>query len=91
MSTTSSHVRRAEYQKLLAQRVLARRRLLQFTQMTHPAYSAGWVHDDICRRLERFSAQVVARQSPRLLLLMPPRHGNPARVPGQSDTAYHRV
>lgn len=75
MSTTSSHVRRAEYQKLLAQRVLARRRLLQFTQMTHPAYSAGWVHDDICRRLERFSAQVVARQSPRLLLLMPPRHG----------------
>jgi len=62
-------------QKLLAQRVLARRRLLQFTKMTHPAYSAGWVHDDICRRLERFSREVAERKSPRLMLLMPPRHG----------------
>lgn len=65
----------AKTQQVLAQRVLARRRLLQFTQMTHPLYSAGWVHDDICRRLERFSAQVTAKQSPRLMLLMPPRHG----------------
>jgi predicted phage terminase large subunit-like protein len=62
-------------ERLLAQRVLARRRLLQFTQMTHPTYSAGWVHDDICRRLERFSQQVAERKSPRLMLLMPPRHG----------------
>lgn len=62
-------------QRILAKRVLARRRLLQFTQMTHPAYSAGWVHDDICRRLERFSEQVRERKSPRLMLLMPPRHG----------------
>jgi len=61
--------------KLLAKRILARRRLLHFTQMTHPAYSAGWVHDDICRRLERFSAQVAAGQSPRLMILVPPRHG----------------
>lgn len=76
MSTTSnSRIRKAQLQKLLAQRVLARRRLLQFTQMTHPAYSAGWVHDDICRRLERFSAEVVAKKSPRLMLLLPPRHG----------------
>ena len=62
-------------QRLLAQRILARRRLIQFTKLTHPRYSAGWVHDDICRRLERFSAQVEAGQSPRLMLLMPPRHG----------------
>lgn len=75
MSSTPNDVRKAQLQKLLAQRVLARRRLLQFTQMTHPSYSAGWVHDDICRRLEKFSAQVAARQSPRLMLLMPPRHG----------------
>lgn len=64
-----------EAQKLLAQRMLARRRLLQFTKLTHPSYTAGWVHDDICRRLERFSEQVAERKSPRLMLLMPPRHG----------------
>jgi predicted phage terminase large subunit-like protein len=74
-SMTPAQARKAQLQKLLAQRVLARRRLLQFTQMTHPAYSAGWVHDDICRRLERFSREVVEKKSPRLMLLMPPRHG----------------
>lgn len=64
-----------EIKRLLAQRVLARRRLLQFTKMTHPDYSAGWVHEDICRRLERFSQAVADKKSPRLMLLMPPRHG----------------
>lgn len=59
----------------LASRVLARRSLLQFTKVTHPSYSAGWVHDDICRRLQRFSQQVKDKKSPRLMLLMPPRHG----------------
>lgn len=72
---TPAQARKAQLQKLLAQRVLARRRLLQFTQMTHPAYSAGWVHDDICRRLERFSREITEGKSPRLMLLMPPRHG----------------
>lgn len=61
--------------KLLADRILARRRLLHFTKLTHPRYSAGWVHDDICRRLERFSREVAQGLSPRLMLLMPPRHG----------------
>jgi predicted phage terminase large subunit-like protein len=59
----------------LAKRELARRSLVQFTRATHPSYQAGWVHDDICRRLERFSKAVAAKQSPRLMLLMPPRHG----------------
>jgi predicted phage terminase large subunit-like protein len=59
----------------MASRVLARRSLLQFTKKTHPSYQAGWVHDDICRRLQRFSQQVRERKSPRLMLLMPPRHG----------------
>lgn len=72
---TPAQARKAQLQKLLAQRVLARRRLLQFTQMTHPAYMAGWVHEDICRRLERFSQAVVEKKAPRLMLLMPPRHG----------------
>jgi predicted phage terminase large subunit-like protein len=61
--------------KLLADRILARRRLLHFTKLTHHNYSAGWVHDDICRRLERFSREVAEGKSPRLMLLMPPRHG----------------
>ena len=61
--------------KLLADRILARRRLLHFTKLTHPRYSSGWVHDDICRRLERFSREITEGKSPRLMLLMPPRHG----------------
>lgn len=72
MSPTLS---KAHAQKIMADRVLARRRLLHFTKMTHPRYSAGWVHDDICRRLERFSQEVAEGKSPRLMLLMPPRHG----------------
>jgi len=59
----------------MAARVLSRRSLLQFTKKTHPSYEAGWVHADICARLERFSRDVEARRSPRLMLLMPPRHG----------------
>lgn len=60
----------------LARRLLARRRLLHFTKATFPGeYEAGWVHEDICMRLERFSRQITERKSPRLMLLMPPRHG----------------
>ena len=66
---------KAAVQQLLAKRMLMRRRLLRFTQETHPSYSAGWVHEDICRRLEKFSRDVTERKSPRLMLLMPPRHG----------------
>lgn len=61
--------------RVIAQRILARRRLLQFVKLTHGNYEAGWVHEDICRRLEKFSADVAAKKSPRLMLLMPPRHG----------------
>lgn len=59
----------------LAKRELSRRRLLHFTTTTHPSYSPGWVHADICARLERFSRQVTERKSPRLMILVPPRHG----------------
>jgi len=38
-------------------------------------YTAGWVHEDIARRLEKFSDDVAAKKSPRLMLLMPPRSG----------------
>lgn len=62
-------------EKELASRVLARRKLLHFIQRMKPDYDAGWVHHDICRRLERFIEDVEAGKGPRLMLFMPPRHG----------------
>jgi predicted phage terminase large subunit-like protein len=61
--------------KELARRELSRRRLIEFVQEFHPRYKAGWVHRDICTRLEKFLADVAAGRSPRLMILMPPRHG----------------
>lgn len=62
-------------QKELASRVLSKRRLLPFVQRMNPQYDAGWVHEDICERLEKFSQDIVDKKSPRLMLLMPPRAG----------------
>jgi predicted phage terminase large subunit-like protein len=59
----------------LALRILTRKRLLPFVERFNPDYSAGWVHKDICRRLEQFSRDVAEKKSPRLMLFMPPRHG----------------
>jgi predicted phage terminase large subunit-like protein len=59
----------------LASRELARRSLLHYIERTHPDYEAGWVHEDICRRLEQFVADVEAKKSPRLMLFLPPRSG----------------
>ena len=67
--------RAAALKKEMAIRVLARRSLLQYTKRFHPNYDAGWVHEDICRRLEQFSKDVADKKSPRLMLLVPPRHG----------------
>lgn len=61
--------------KELAQRALARKHLLPFVERFNPKYAAGWVHKDICRRLEKFSKDVADQKSPRLMLFMPPRHG----------------
>lgn len=59
----------------LALRFLTRRKLLPFVERFNPEYQAGWVHKDICKRLEEFSRDVAAKKSPRLMLFMPPRHG----------------
>lgn len=72
---TAKPVTKADALKELASRQLSKRRLLPFVQRMNPKYSAGWVHEDICRRLERFSDDVAKGLSPRLMLLMPPRHG----------------
>jgi hypothetical protein len=72
----------------LASRVLARRRLLAFIQRLDPTYLAGWVHRDICMRLEKFSDDVAKGLSPRLMLLMPPRHGK-SRIASMAFPAWH--
>lgn len=59
----------------LQRRDLARRRLIAFTKAFHPDYKPGWVHQDLCRRLERFIRQVEEGASPRLMVFMPPRVG----------------
>ena len=67
-------------QQEMAARILAKRRLIPFTQRLNPRYHAGWVHHDIARRLERFSQDVANGLSPRLMILMPPRHGKACAV-----------
>ena len=59
----------------LAQRKLSRQHLIAYTLRFNPDYLAGWVHKDICRRLEQFMRDVEEQRSPRLMLQMPPRHG----------------
>lgn len=59
----------------LASRELARRSLIHYTERGMPNYEAGWVHEDIARRLEKFMRDVEEQKSPRLMLWVPPRHG----------------
>lgn len=78
----------AVHQKELASRVLARRRLIQFIKRFQPGYMDGWVHHDICRRLERFSQAVAEKKSPRLLIFCPPRLGK-SLIASQYFPAWH--
>lgn len=77
-----------EVQAELASRVLSRRRLLPFVQRINPRYMAGWVHEDICRRLEKFSDDVAKGLSPRLMLLLPPRAGK-SELSSRMFPAWH--
>lgn len=54
---------------------LSRRNLLAFTAATYPEYQIGWVHREICAKLMDFYVKVKRKQSPRLIITMPPRHG----------------
>lgn len=62
-------------QQELQRRELCRRRLLYYVKEMMPEYTPGWVHQDICRRLEQFMRDVEAGKAPRLMLAVPPRHG----------------
>jgi predicted phage terminase large subunit-like protein len=69
----------------------ARRSLLGFTRHTFPRYEANWHHVALCDVLDRF----VAGEYPRLIVLMPPRHGKselvsrrlPAYILGRNPNA----
>jgi predicted phage terminase large subunit-like protein len=74
--------------KELAERILSRKRLLPFVEKFNPDYNAGWVHKDVCKRLEQFSRDVVDQKSPRLMLFMPPRHGK-STLASISFPAWH--
>lgn len=72
----------------MASRILSRRRFLPFVKRMNERYDDGWVHRDICARLERFSDDVAAKKSPRLMLLMPPRHGK-SELASRNFPAWH--
>lgn len=59
----------------LAARLLSQKKLMAFVMRMKPDYQPGWVHKDICRRLEKFERDVAEGKAPRLMLQMPPRHG----------------
>ena len=58
-----------------ALRQLSRNNLLAFSKATMPDYEIGWVHKEICAKLMEFYIRVKEKDSPRLILTMPPRHG----------------
>lgn len=72
----------------MASRIISRRRLMPFVKRMNALYDDGWVHRDICERLERFSDDVAKGLSPRLMLLMPPRHGKSELV-SKNFPAWH--
>jgi len=73
-------------EKEMARRELMRRRLIYYVTQFRPDYLAGWVHQDICRRLERFVRQVERKESPRLMLFMPPRAGKSTLVSDEFES-----
>lgn len=74
-STARADLERRARATLEQRRRKTRNQLLAFVQRSQDDYLAGWVHADICRRLEAFSQAVARGESPRLMLFVPPRHG----------------
>lgn len=72
----------------MARRQLAKDHLLPFILRFNDNYEPGWVHKDICDKLEWFSAAVAAKESPRLMIFMPPRHGK-SEIGSRSFPAWH--
>jgi predicted phage terminase large subunit-like protein len=71
-----------------ARRELIRRRIAYFAERFIPRFECGAVQHDVGGRLERFSLQVTQKLSPRLILLMPPRHSK-SSLASQCLPAWH--
>jgi predicted phage terminase large subunit-like protein len=56
-------------------RSLASSVFANFVQYTMPEYRMGWFHELVCNALDVFLARVARKESPRLILTAPPRHG----------------
>lgn len=54
---------------------LARDSLLDFTALFKPNYISGWFHRRLCSRIENFVKRVEAKDSPRMMIFVPPQHG----------------
>lgn len=61
--------------------------LAHFLTYTTPGYLMGWVHKEICAKLDRFLADVAAKKSPRLIICMPPRSGK-SEIVSRAFPAY---
>ncbi len=67
--------RRLELLKDLYQRRQARANLHDFIKYTKPSYEETWFNKLICEALTRIEKRILARDSARLLVRMPPRAG----------------
>lgn len=53
----------------------SRQSLSAFITFTKKDYLLGWVHKEICDKLDKFLEDVQNKKSPRLIICMPPRSG----------------
>lgn len=87
MKTTADYIKDIAEREIMRRELLSRS-LMEFTEEIEDYYTPGWVHYDICDRLEKFSQDVINQKSPRLMLLMPPRHGK-STLASQLFPAWH--
>lgn len=55
--------------------LLRQKDLLEYIQGSFEGYEAGWIHKDICTKLEQFVQDILDNKKPRLMLFLPPRAG----------------
>jgi predicted phage terminase large subunit-like protein len=73
MPATATEISEQECQAI--EREYYRRNLLALVQANIPNYEAGWIHHVIADELQSFFRDVIDKKSPRLMLMVPPRHG----------------
>jgi predicted phage terminase large subunit-like protein len=89
-STNLSTEEEIELLNLLEQEDLTSRqtKLIPFIKEYFPAFEIAWFHREMCKALEWFSAEVIAKRAPRLIINGPPRHGKTITV-GESFPIWH--